>query len=53
VLTEGVKPNVYLSARNIERAHVMPYSDASTYHILWSDVVVIESAALTQNSAEG
>ncbi|AMW06562.1 hypothetical protein GEMMAAP_05075 [Gemmatimonas phototrophica] len=53
VLTEGVKPNVYLSARNIERAHVMPFSDASTYHILWSDVVVIESAALTQNSAEG
>jgi large subunit ribosomal protein L4 len=53
VLTEGVKQNVYLSARNIERAHVMPYSDASTYHILWSDVVVIESAALTQNSAEG
>jgi large subunit ribosomal protein L4 len=53
VLTEGVKPNVYLSARNIERAHVMPYSDVNTYHILWSDVVVIESAALTQNSAEG
>lgn len=52
VLTEGVKPNVYLSARNIGRAHVMPFSDASTYHILWSDVVVIESAALTQNSAE-
>jgi large subunit ribosomal protein L4 len=53
LLTEGVKPNVYLSARNLGRAHVMPFSDASTYHILWSDVVVIESAALTQNSAEG
>lgn len=51
VLTDGVKPNVYLSARNLGRAHVMPFSDASTYHILWSDVVVIESAAL--NSAEG
>ncbi len=51
VLTDGVKPNVYLSARNLGRAHVMPYSDASTYHILWSDVVVIESSALT--SAEG
>lgn len=51
VLTDGVKPNVYLSARNLGRAHVMPFSDASTYHILWSDVVVIESSAL--NSAEG
>lgn len=51
LLTDGVKPNVYLSARNLGRAHVMPFSDASTYHILWSDVVVIESSAL--NSAEG
>jgi large subunit ribosomal protein L4 len=53
LLTDGVKPNVYLSARNLGRAHVMPFSDASTYHILWSDVVVIESSALTPNSAEG
>jgi len=53
LLTDGVKPNVYLSARNLGRAHVMPFSDASTYHILWSDVVVIESSALTQPSAEG
>lgn len=51
VLTDGVKPNVYLSARNIERAHVMPYSDASTYHILWSDVVVIEASALANTPA--
>ncbi|WP_337171629.1 50S ribosomal protein L4 [Gemmatimonas aurantiaca] len=53
VLTDGVKPNVYLSARNLGQAHVMPYSDANTYHILWSDVVVIESSALTQTQAEG
>ena len=52
VLTDGVKPNVYLSARNIERAHVMPYSDASTYHILWSDVVLVESGALA-NASQG
>jgi large subunit ribosomal protein L4 len=51
LLTDGVKPNVYLSARNLATAHVMPYTDASTYHILWSDVVVIESAALTNPSA--
>ena len=46
VLTNGVKPAVFLSARNLPHAHVMPYSDVSTYHILWSDVVVIESGAL-------
>jgi large subunit ribosomal protein L4 len=48
VLTDGVQPAVYLSARNLPAVHVMPYSDASTYHILWSDVVVIEAAALAQ-----
>ena len=52
LLTDGVKPNVYLSARNLDRAHVMPFTDVNTYHILWSDVVVIESAALTQTSTE-
>jgi hypothetical protein len=46
VLTDGVKPAVFLSARNLPDAHVMPYRDVSTYHILWSDVVVIESGAL-------
>jgi large subunit ribosomal protein L4 len=46
VLTDGVKPAVFLSARNLPDAHVMPYGDVSTYHILWSDVVVIEGSAL-------
>jgi large subunit ribosomal protein L4 len=27
VLTDGVKPNVFLSGRNIPNVHVMPYSD--------------------------
>ncbi len=48
ILTDGVKPNVFLSARNIPTAHVMPYSDVSTYHILWSDYVLIEGTALGQ-----
>ena len=46
VLTDGNKPNVFLSGRNLQRTHVMPYADVSTYHILWSDVVLIESNAL-------
>ena len=47
VLTNGAQPNVFLSGRNLPRVHVMPYSDVSTYHILWSDLVVIEEGALT------
>src|SRR5919202_981743 len=46
ILTNGVKPAVFLSARNLPNAHVMPFGDVSTYHLLWSDVVVIESGAL-------
>jgi large subunit ribosomal protein L4 len=46
ILTDGAKANVFLSGRNLPAVHVMPYADVSTYHILWSDVVVIEGAAL-------
>jgi len=46
VLTDGVKPNVFLSGRNVPNVHVMPYTDSSTYHILWSDVVLVEAGAL-------
>jgi large subunit ribosomal protein L4 len=49
ILTSGNKPNVFLSARNIPNVHVMPYAEASTYHILWSDVVLIESEALGES----
>jgi hypothetical protein len=46
ILTDGLKSNVFLSGRNLQRTHVMPYADVSTYHILWSDVVLVESNAL-------
>ena len=46
ILTDGPKPNVFLSGRNLQRTHVMPYADVSTYHVLWSDVVLVESNAL-------
>jgi large subunit ribosomal protein L4 len=51
VLTDGVKPNVFLSGRNIPNVHVMPYADSSTYHILWSDVVLVEAGAIGQTLA--
>jgi large subunit ribosomal protein L4 len=46
ILTDGAKPNVYLSGRNLPRVEVLPYSDVSTYHLLWSDVVLIEATAI-------
>ena len=45
ILTQGVKQNVFLSGRNLSNVHVMPYAEVSTYHLLWSDVVLIESGA--------
>jgi large subunit ribosomal protein L4 len=50
-LTDGVKPMTFLSARNIPSTHVMPYQDVGTYHVLWSDVVIIEASALTAQTA--
>jgi large subunit ribosomal protein L4 len=46
VLTDGAKPFVYLSGRNLPNVHVLPYADASTYHLLWSDAVLIEGTAI-------
>jgi large subunit ribosomal protein L4 len=46
ILTDGAKTNVFLSGRNLPTVHVMPYSDVSTYHILWSDLVLIEASAI-------
>ncbi len=46
ILTDGAKPSVYLSARNLKRVEVRPYSDVTAYDILWSDVVLVEALAL-------
>ncbi|MEX2180454.1 MAG: 50S ribosomal protein L4 [Gemmatimonadaceae bacterium] len=46
ILTDGAKTPVYLSGRNLPNVVVQPYSDASTYDLLWSDVVLIEAPAL-------
>ena len=56
ILTDGQKTAVHLSARNIPTVEVLPFTDASTYHILWSDVVLVESGALqgaTAGDSEG
>jgi large subunit ribosomal protein L4 len=49
ILTSGVNENVYLSGRNLPAVHVLPYADVSAYHLLWSDVVLIEAAAIGQD----
>ncbi|MGH7665522.1 MAG: 50S ribosomal protein L4 [Gemmatimonadaceae bacterium] len=46
ILTDGAKSAVHLSGRNIPGTRVLPYSDVSTYHVLWSDVVLIEASAI-------
>lgn len=46
ILTDGVKQPVHLSGRNLPNVHVLPYSDASAFHVLWSDVVLIEGTAI-------
>ncbi len=48
ILTNGLNQNVYLSARNLPDVQVMPYGDVSAYHLLWSDVVLVEGGALGQ-----
>src|SRR5947208_3601300 len=48
VLTAGAASahNVYLSGRNIPDVHVMRFTDATAYEILWADAVVVELPAL-------
>ncbi|HEX5178383.1 MAG TPA: 50S ribosomal protein L4 [Gemmatimonadaceae bacterium] len=46
ILTNGVNEHVYLSGRNLTGVQVMPYSDVSAYHVLWSDAVLVEGGAI-------
>jgi large subunit ribosomal protein L4 len=46
ILTDGAKPSVYLSARNIPGVEVRPYADVPAYDVVWSDVVLVEATAL-------
>jgi large subunit ribosomal protein L4 len=46
VLTHGINATAYLSARNLPRAGVLPYAEASAYDILWADALVVEQGAL-------
>ena len=47
ILTDGVKNDVYLSARNIPGVEVRRWGEASAYDILWSDVMIVEESAFS------
>jgi large subunit ribosomal protein L4 len=46
LLTDGTKPNVYLSARNLPGVQVRAFGQESTYDLLWADTLIIETPAL-------
>ncbi len=46
ILTDGTKPAVYMSARNLQGVLVRPFGEESAYDLLWADVLVIEAPAL-------
>jgi large subunit ribosomal protein L4 len=51
VLTDGLKRDLYLSARNVPGVLVRPWGEASAYDILWADLVVVEETALTNGDS--
>jgi large subunit ribosomal protein L23 len=42
LLTDGYKPLVHLSARNLPGVQVRPFGEESTYDLLWADTLIIE-----------
>jgi large subunit ribosomal protein L4 len=46
LLTDGHKPTVHLSARNLPGVQVRSFGGESTYDLLWADTLIIEGPAL-------
>lgn len=46
ILTDGSKPSVYRSARNLQNVVTRPFGQESVYEILWATHVVIEVPAI-------
>jgi large subunit ribosomal protein L4 len=49
LMTADNRPEVFLSSRNLPRVHVIRYSNASAYEVLWANALVIEEAAFAQH----
>lgn len=46
ILTRGINPDLYLSARNLPRVKVLPLAEASAYDVLNANQLLIEAGAL-------
>jgi large subunit ribosomal protein L4 len=46
ILTDGNRPNLYLSVRNLQNVQVLPYREASAYDIMNANQLLIEAGAL-------
>ncbi|HEX6308973.1 MAG TPA: 50S ribosomal protein L4 [Longimicrobiales bacterium] len=46
LLTDGHKPVVHRSSRNIPGVEVRPFGQESAYDLLWADTLIIEASAL-------
>jgi large subunit ribosomal protein L4 len=46
ILTDGNRPNIYLSARNLQNVRVLPYREVSAYDIMNANQLLIEAGAL-------
>lgn len=46
ILTDGHKPAVWKSARNLQGVEVRPFGEESAYDVLWADTVIVEATAL-------
>jgi large subunit ribosomal protein L4 len=51
LLTDGLKRDVYLSARNLPKVLVRPWGEVSAYDVLWADAVLVESSAMTPSAS--
>jgi large subunit ribosomal protein L4 len=52
LLTDGLKREVYLSARNLPKVLVRLWGEVSAYDVLWADAVLVESSALTPRASD-
>ena len=52
LLTDENRTDVFLSARNLARVHVMQYANASAYEIIWADALVVEESALQEEASK-
>ena len=46
ILTNGTKPNVYLSGRNVAGVEVRSFGEESVYDLLWAHLIIIERSAI-------